>query len=284
VQNSATAGTATVKLNTGSDLYPVPTTYVLAAAPTVGPFVSLSDVNVSVPSTWTINGFETTVAYVGGLDTIAVSNAGSFFPATASDYTITDLTNSAGSGVVSTVTGGSTDTATITVPNSIASGDSLQIVIKNVVNSSTAGTTTNGLSLTGSAAANTSGGATLKGLAAVTTTTTPATTAPNAATTGSNGSLVNVGGTAYVYAGGVAFGIPTAADFTSIVAELGNPQVVTVATAPSTAGTMATGTLVNHVGSAQVNVVTSTGTQVGFGTASEFTGGGYSWAKIVMIP
>jgi hypothetical protein len=99
-----------------------------------------------------------------------------------------------------------------------------------------------------------------------------------------SGSLVQFGGTIYVVAGGVAYGIPTFSDYQTISAALGNPMVVQSSTAPSTTGTPVSGTLVQTVGSAQINVYTSTGTEVGFSTASEFTGDGYSFAKVILIP
>ncbi|HXR22146.1 MAG TPA: hypothetical protein VN786_06310, partial [Acidimicrobiales bacterium] len=76
----------------------------------------------------------------GGSGTIQLDGpSGTVFPNNAAFYSITDSTNSGGSGTVSaSVSGGGTNVVTFTVPNTINAGDVITLTVADVVNPSTA--------------------------------------------------------------------------------------------------------------------------------------------------
>ena len=247
--------------------------------------VAVSNPVVSGTSTYTVSGLVaggsgvnnaggTIVLDFSTTSTTTTLQTGLVLPATSVNYTLTDLTNSSSSGLttVSVTAGVANVTPTsveITTKNAITAGDQLLITITGVQNPSVAATNEY-------VTADTAGSLPL------TTGAVAPTAAPNAAVTGSNGALVNVNGTIYVYAGGIAFGIPTVADFNSISAELGSPTVVT-ASSVTTSGTVRNGTLLQVVGSPEIGVVNS-GTYTGFSTASQFLADGYSFANVIQVP
>ena len=272
ITNYTTAEAATISVSTGGDIVPADVTYTLASAQEAT--ISISPATPGTSSVWTVSGFKTLDNLAGGSGTLTIASAGSnLFPSIASDYVLTDSTTPAGSGTASAVSA-SAGTVTVTVPNNVVANDVLQLVISGVVNSSTADAQS-GVTITSN------GTKGLIGVAVSAPAPAPA-AAPSAATTGSNGALVNVNGTIYVYAGGVAFGIPTPADFNAISASVGNPTVVT-ASSVTTSGTVRNGTLLQVVGSPEIGVVSS-GTYTGFSTASQFLSDGYSFANVIQVP
>ena len=107
-------------------------------------------------------------------------------------------------------------------------------------------------------------------------------TAPTAAVTMPDGALVQSGSTIYVYAGGVAFGIPTFANYQTIAAATGT-AVVQGTVSNTTGATLTAGTLVQPIGSAGIYV--SNGTSLyQFSTASQFSSDGYNGANVVPVP
>ena len=277
--STATSVTGTVSLTTAT--VPVKTntvTYGAASTTSSAVNVSVSNPIVSGSATYTVSGLlaggtgvnnaSSTIILDFSTGTVtSTAQTGLVLPGTTVNYTLSDLTNSGSSGIASVSAG--SGGVTITTKNPITAGDQLEITITGVQNPSVAATnyyvTADGT-----------------GTLPLTTGAVVPTAAPNAATTGSNGALVNVAGTIYVYAGGVAFGIPTPAVFNSISAELGNPTVV-AASSVTTSGTVSNGTLLQAVGSPEIGVV-SGGTYYGFMTASQFTSEGYSWGRVIQVP
>ncbi len=270
VTNPQTTGSYTGSVKTSGDSVAVSASYSLVAPATTTAKISVavSSSATGASATYTITGLQTSAALPAG-STINIGNTasvGTNWPLVASAYQITDLTNSAASAAAATVTADAGfNGVDLTTTNSIGNGDQLTITISGVINPYTGGSFE--IQVAPLIAA---------------TVSVAAPTAPNAAATASNGSLVNVNGTIYVYAGGVAFGIPTPAAFNSISAELGNPAVVT-ATSVTTTGTVRNGTLLQVVGSPEIGVV-SGGVYYGFSTASQFTSEGYQWGNIIQVP
>jgi hypothetical protein len=271
VTNPTTTGSYTGSVKTSGDSVAVSASYTLVTPTTTTAKISVAVSNpaTGASATYTITGLQANAAMPAG-STINIGNTasvGTNWPLVASDYQITDLTSSASSGAAATVAADAAyNGVDLTTTNAIANGDQLTITISGVINPFTGGSFEINVAPTLIAA----------------TVANAAPTAPNAAATGSNGSLVNVSGTIYVYAGGVAFGIPTPAVFNSISAELGNPTVVT-ASSVTTTGTVRNGTLLQAVGSPEIGVV-SGGTYYGFMTASQFTSEGYSWGNVIQVP
>ena len=107
-------------------------------------------------------------------------------------------------------------------------------------------------------------------------------TAPTAAVTMPDGALVQSGSTIYVYAGGVAFGIPTFANYQTIAAATGT-TVVQGTVSNTTGAALTSGTLVQPIGSAGIYV--SYGSSLyQFSTASQFSSDGYNGANVVPVP
>ena len=270
VQNPTTTGSYTGQVSTSGDSVKVSATYTLVTPSTTTATVSVAVSNsaAGASATYTITGLQAAASLPAG-STISIGNttaAGTNWPLVASSYTITDLTNSASTAVAATVASDAAfNGVDLTTTNAIANNDQLTITISGIINPYVGGSfkiQVNPL------------------IAATVSNAAP--TAPNAAATGSNGALVNVNGTIYVYAGGVAFGIPTPAAFNSISSALGNPTVVS-ASSVTTTGTVANGTLLQVVGSPEIGVV-SGGAYYGFSTASQFTSEGYSWSRVIQVP
>ena len=298
--NSVSSGTAST---TYGYLIPVKTNTVAysTGSNTSGLNVSVSNPVVGGYATYTISGLVVggSGVYPAGSQIQLDFSTGSISndtgqtnlglpPSGSADYSLTDLTTSSSSGLSKAVPGNVTTTGetnvqdiTFTLKNAITAGDSISISISGVLNPSAAATneyvTADG---SGSPTAN----STTVGYLPLTTGTVAVSTAPNAASTMASGSLVQFGGTIYVVAGGVAYGIPTFSDYQTIANGLGDPAVVQSSTAPSTTGTLAMGTLVQVVGSPQINVVGSNNTYYGFSSVSEFESDGYNFANVIQIP
>ncbi|MCL4410426.1 MAG: hypothetical protein M1356_08980, partial [Gammaproteobacteria bacterium] len=202
VTNPTTTGSYTGSVKTSGDSVAVSASYTLVTPTTTTAKISVAVSNpaTGASATYTITGLQANAAMPAG-STINIGNTasvGTNWPLVASDYQITDLTSSASSGAAATVAADAAyNGVDLTTTNAIANGDQLTITISGVINPFAGGSFEINVAPTLIAA----------------TVSNAAPTAPNAAATGSNGSLVNVSGTIYVYAGGVAFGIPTPAVF-----------------------------------------------------------------------
>jgi hypothetical protein len=139
-----------------------------------GVVVTVSPDSPGALATYTISSIHASAALSGGTSTIKLeSPSGTVFPNNPSFYSVVDSTTPSGSGTVTAaLSGGGTNTVTFTVPNTVNSGDALNVSVEDVVNPSAAsGTYT--ITLVGSVTGPTP--------TAVTTTTT--TTAPTTTTT-----------------------------------------------------------------------------------------------------
>ncbi len=114
--------------------------YTIGANGSAGVVVTPNPSTVGSLSTYTISGLKASAAMTGGSSTLnLVGPSGTVFPANSASYSITDSTTSSGSGTVTAgVSGGGTNNVTVTVPNSINSGDSLTLTILTVINPSVA--------------------------------------------------------------------------------------------------------------------------------------------------
>ena len=276
---SMTGYTVPVKTNTVS--------YSAASTTSSAVNVAVSNPVVSGTATYTVSGLVAGGTGVNSLgETIQLDfstsstttdlQSGLVLPTAAVNYTLTDLTNSSSSGISGVsvnngVQGTTPNSVTLTTSNAITAGDSLEITITGVQNPNAAAT-------------NEYVTADNAGTLPLTTSVVAPTVAPTAASTMASGSLVQTGGTIYVIAGGVAYGIPTFSDYQTISNGLGNPAVVQSSTAPTTTGTVAMGTLVQVVGSPQINVVGSNNTYYGFSSVSQFESDGYNFANVIQIP
>ena len=271
VVNPSTAGTQTATVATSADTSAVSGSYSLTAATstTLSPIVTPSSATVGVLNNYTITNISAAAAYATGATTGQIGlyfPSGTSFPTAASQYTITDLTNSAGTGAPATVT---PDTAAnndagvlLTVSKAIASGDLLSITVNGVTNPGTAGLdqmTFSGLN--------------------------PATQAvsafPSAGMSYPNGAFVQSGGQIDVIAGGYGFGIPTAASYAQIAA---NDAATVVDGSFPTATAPRAGTLIQVAGSAGIWVVGTDGKLYQFSTPAQFLGDGYSPMQVVTVP
>jgi hypothetical protein len=173
VTNPSAATISDFKVSTsGDDVAVAVAPYTIGASASSPVTVTVSPATTSALATYTITNLVASAALTGGSNTISVqAPSGTVFPNNPSYYTVSDGTTPSGSGTATTVTGGGTDDVTITVPNSINSGDKLSITIEDVINPSVA-SSTDSISLTGN----------VTGLAPTPTTTTT-TTAPTTTTT-----------------------------------------------------------------------------------------------------
>jgi hypothetical protein len=114
--------------------------YTIVANSSPGVVVTVNPVTTAAVATYTIADVRASGTLAGGAGTIKLeAPSGTVFPNNSAFYSISDSTNSSGSGTVSAaVTGGGTNVVTFTVPNTIASGDVLTLTVADVVNPSTA--------------------------------------------------------------------------------------------------------------------------------------------------
>ena len=285
VNTSAASVSATVAVGSQYSI-PVTTNAVSLALPStnsVYPTVSLGNATAGAVTTYTLGDFVVpTVGIPAGSDIPVVVGTGtggmstSFapgtatssviyslpftFPANSVNYTLTDLTNSAASGVSGATT--APNTFTLTNTNALAAGDKIQITVTGVTNTTLAGTnymfSVTGLGF-GSIAAST----------------------PNAALSYPNGAFVQSGAQVDVIAGGVGFGIPTMTDYQQIAAS--DSSAVVSGSFP-TATTVRTGTLLKVLGSPAIYVVGTNGEAYPFSTPTEFSSDGYSAMSVVNVP
>ncbi|CAG4934288.1 unnamed protein product [Acidithrix sp. C25] len=273
VTNPSAAGSDSASVYTDSDTISTSASYSLTAASTTTstPTVTLSSSLAGGASTYTISNVSASAAFPVGVSSTTPQiglyfPTGTGLPTATSQYTITDLTNSSGTGAPATVTVDTTvagDTGvTLTVSKAIAQGDQLKIAISNVINPA-AGTDV----------------ATLSGLVASTVSVAP--TFPTTAMTYPNGAFVQSGAQIDVIAGGIGFGISTQAAFGQLQAM--NPASVVTGTFPTATGPRA-GTLIQVAGSAGIWVVGTDGKIYQFSSASQFMADGYSPMQVVEVP
>jgi hypothetical protein len=228
-----------ISVYTSSDSAPVSATATedFTVTPNAIP-VSLSSTTLLASSNYAISGLEGGSGRVGAAipadtNTIATSSystsygtgtnqwelelafpAGTSLPTSVSNYSITDSTNSSGSGQVASVsvsasTSSSLEGASATpnlvymnVSKSIAQGDVFSVSVDGAINPGTA-SNTDTIAITGN-------------VEAAQVTVAPATTIPTADMTYPNGALIQSGGQIDVVAGGRAFGIPNPTVFGKI--------------------------------------------------------------------
>jgi hypothetical protein len=240
--------------------------------------VVLSNTGLQASSNYTISGLEATAAIPA--DTNTVGNtfgtgnddyelelafpSKTSLPTSASDYTITDSTNSSGSGQVSGVAVSGSDVY-LTVANNIAENDVFSIAVDGAINPAQ-GSNNYSIGITGNVEAQP---------AAVST------TVPNATMTYPNGALIQSGGQIDVVAGGYAFGIPTP----TVLGDIMKMDHSSVQSGTFPTATMpAPGTLINPVGTSGYWVVGTNGDIYQFSSMSQFMKDGYVASQVIPVP
>jgi large repetitive protein len=114
--------------------------YTIAANASPGVVVTVNPITTSVIATYTIANIRASATLSGGSGTIKLeAPAGTVFPNSPAFYSITDATNSGGSGTVTAaLSGGGTNAVTFTVPNTVNSGDVITLTLADVLNPTTA--------------------------------------------------------------------------------------------------------------------------------------------------
>ena len=279
VTGSPGANSYSISVATSGDTLPATATATEDFTVTPGSVpVVLSNTALQATSNYSISGLEATAAIpadTNSVGTAAVGTtsgdyelelifpSGTSLPTSASDYSITDSTNSSGSGQVSGVLVSGTDVY-LTVSNAIAQGDVISVAVDGAINPATASNSyTVGINGNVEAA--------------------PATvsTVPTAATTYPNGALIQHGGQIDVVAGGYAFGIPNPTVFGKIKAM--DMSSVVSGTFPTTT-TPAPGTLINPVGTAGYWVVGANGDIYPFSSMTQFKKDGYVVSQVIPVP
>lgn len=282
--SSVTLPTASTNVGIGTEFAPATSTSLsLGSAASTSLQVSASTTSPDVTSNWTLSGIEAATTLASGstltVNTMVSSGASvgastfSYLPTSAGSYQVVDLSNSADTQTPSSVSvsGGQ---ATLTLANSIPSGDIIEITASGVVNDPTASTASVSLSASGDY------------LEAAQL------TAPPAPANTANGSIANASGALYEWAGGYAFHLPTVADAGKIEAFKSWPTQQKVSV-PSTSifasgDALTMGTLVQGVQSgtvlAPIYVVGSNGDLYHIASPTAFYGGGYSAKNVVEIP
>ena len=158
---------------TGDPNYVTAPAYTIGVNASPGVVVTVNPSTTGSLATYTISNVEATAALTGGTSTLELAApTGTTFSSVAGYFSIVDTTNSAGSGTVTALSGGSTNTVTITVPHNINSGDVLTITAQDVINPSVS-SSTDVITIVGS----------VTGPGAVAPTTTTTTTVPTTTTT-----------------------------------------------------------------------------------------------------
>ncbi len=129
------AGNFTVVTSAAVVPAPVPSYTVTAAA---APALATIEVNPTTPeasATYTIGDLRATADLVAGSATITLdAPQGTVLPGAAVDYTVGDLSTGPGSAHPASVLGGGSDTVTLGLGATVASGDFIDIVVDGVVN------------------------------------------------------------------------------------------------------------------------------------------------------
>jgi hypothetical protein len=158
---------------TGDPNYATAPSYTISTNASPGVVVAVSPSTTGSLATYTISNVEATAALAGGSSSLELeAPSGTTFSNVAGYFSIVDTTNSAGSGTVTALSGGSTNTVTLTVPHNISAGDVLTITAQDVINPSVA-SSTEVITIVGS----------VTGPGAIPTTTTTTTTVPPTTTT-----------------------------------------------------------------------------------------------------
>ena len=158
---------------TGDPNYVTAPAYTIGVNASPGVVVTVNPSTTGSLATYTISNVEATAALTGGSSTLELAApTGTTFSAVAGYFSIVDTTNSAGSGTVTALSGGSTNTVTLTLPHNINSGDVLTITAQDVINPSVS-SSTDVITIVGS----------VTGPGAVAPTTTTTTTVPTTTTT-----------------------------------------------------------------------------------------------------
>lgn len=272
VTNPPSAGTISdFSVSTSTD--PVPAdapTYSIESSSSAGVMVSVDPSTTGTVATYGISGLVASSALAGGSSTIGIdAPSGTVFPANAGFYSVADLTTRAGSGTVTTISGGGTNDVTLTVPSSIGAGDNFSLTIEDVINPNLASSV-----YTISVIGDVTGAA-------------PPPAFPGAGLSYPNGALVNFSHTVYVMAGGHAFGVPSPADLTALqkIDHAVTVDAPSGATPPATSprvGTLLSTRPLN--GSPTVYVVGGDGELHGFATPEQFVNDGYDPALVVTVP
>ena len=270
VTNPSTGGADSGSVSTTTDSVAASASYTIAAPTStiLSPVVSLSSSAAGVTSTYTITNIVSAAAYAKGSTTGQIDlyfTTGTGLPLAPSDYTITDLTNSSGSGAPATVTADNSITnysgVDLTVANPIAQNDQLKIVISGVINPS--------------------GGTYTAQFAGVNAASQAVSAFPSAGMSYPNGAFVQSGSQIDVIAGGYGFGIPSASVYSQIAA---NDAATVVDGSFPTATAPRAGTLIQVAGSAGIWVVGTDGKLYQFSTPAQFLGDGYSPKQVVTVP
>ncbi|MCI2976243.1 MAG: hypothetical protein MP439_09240 [Ferrimicrobium sp.] len=270
------SASVTVSLSTGFE-NPGTAMLTLGSTATSGMVVSASTSGVGVPANWTFSNIELATGLASGSTLSLSATSGSsaaFLPLEASDYNITDLTTSADSQVPAVSVNG--DTATLTLTKAIPSGATIDITVDGVFNPLASGDYTATLTATADSLES--------GLL-----TAPSAASPQAM---ANGSIANVNGSLYVWAGMYAFHLPNVPDAAVIEKAEGNPTQQTVGVPSSdvfaSGDTLTEGTLVQGVQSgailAPIYVVGASGDLYHIASPATFMSDGYSAKDVVEIP
>lgn len=236
-----------------------------------GVVVDVSPPTTGALATYTVSGLVASSAVLGAHTELTLEGpAGMVFPTSPGSYIVQDLTHPSGSGVVEAApAGGGTGTVAIVMPANIAPGDQLVLVVQDVVNPPSAGSSYT-LTLLGP----------FSGAAF-------APVFPRANVTYPNGALLNFAGTEYVMAGGHAFGVPGPAALYALErVDRAEPQTAPGGSAPPE-GPLRQGTLVSTRavnGDPTVYVAGADGELHGFASAAQLRAYGYDPALVVTVP
>ena len=162
-----------------------------AASPASGVVVTPVPNSAGSLATYTVANLHASSSMTGGASTIRLLGpAGTVFPSFPNDYAVLDSSRASGSGAVTApVAGGGTNSVTVTVPNTISSGDLLELTVQGVVNP-VIPSSTYSIDVVG----NVTGATVLPSF-------------PKATLSYPNGAIVSFAGNDYVFAGGRAFAI-----------------------------------------------------------------------------
>lgn len=140
VTNPGAGTIGDLSVYTSSD--PVPAAapaYMLAVGSNPGVAVSVSPTNTGALASYVISGLKASSAMTGGVSELTIeAPKGTVFPKLASDYTVEDQSNGAGSGPVSVlVSGGGTNKVELRVPKDIGAGNVFSVSVEDTINPST---------------------------------------------------------------------------------------------------------------------------------------------------
>jgi hypothetical protein len=272
VTNPAAQTISDFMVYTSSDNVPAAAAaYTIGANGSPGVVVTPNPNTVGSIATYTIANARASAAMTGGSSTIQFqAPAGTVFPNSPGDYSVTDSTTASGTGTVTAgLVGGGTNNVTFTVPNSINANDALTFTVLGVINPSAASSTYQ-VNLVGNV-----------------TGPTPVAPFPQANVTYPNGAIISFSGTHYVFAGGRAFGISSTSQLTALQ-KVNKAQILNAASGatPPTSVAPRVGTLMFTRpidGVSTIYVVGTDGELHGFATPKQFGDGGYNGALVVTV-